>query len=394
MLNLIAPISAELLDIGYTSNAQALSLRMLFTVQQTTNVSGIRGLLAAGMNQLQLPYTVTAWAAELDEHWDISAGQADYKVTLLSRLLTATQVRDVVEIAEGFDLNVTGIRRLTTLQVTEDKQNNPVAGVEISLSLMSRPETSAEAWADNHLAELRKALRVIANADVALQQSVKADSVRGLAVFDMDSTLIQTEVIDELAALVGCSAEVSAITERAMAGELDFKQSLSKRVAMLKGLALDDIQNIESELPLSDGAQRLISSLKKLGFKTAIVSGGFQNFAEPLARRLGIDFVHANQLEVVDGELTGRVVGDIVDAERKALLLNQLAEQESLSLEQTLAVGDGANDLNMLAAAGLGVAYHAKPKVREQADVAIDIAGLDGILYVLGFSDNDLNNSQ
>ena len=209
----------------------------------------------------------------------------------------------------------------------------------------------------------------------------------------MDSTLIQTEVIDQLALAAGVGEEVSAITEAAMNGELDFKESLLRRVALLEGLEEGVLAEIAANLPLTPGADRLIRTLRTLGYKTAILSGGFSFSGEALRRRLGIDFVFANELEIKDGRLTGAVEGEIVDGDRKAALLRQLAEQEGLRLEQTIAVGDGANDLPMLDAAGLGIAFHAKPKVRASAEQVISNLGLDGILYLIGMSDREVQQA-
>jgi phosphoserine phosphatase len=211
--------------------------------------------------------------------------------------------------------------------------------------------------------------------------------------FDMDSTLIQTEVINELAEAAGVGEEVSAITEAAMNGELDFKESLVQRVRLLKGLEESVLGQVAAKLPLTPGAERLIRTLRSLGYRTAILSGGFSFFGKDLQQRLGIDFVYANELELEDGRLTGRVCGEIVDGARKAALLRQLADQAGIRIEQTIAVGDGANDLPMLDAAGLGIAFHAKPKVRASAEQVISNLGLDGILYLIGMSDREVQQA-
>jgi phosphoserine phosphatase len=207
----------------------------------------------------------------------------------------------------------------------------------------------------------------------------------------MDSTLIETEVIDELAHAAGVGEQVAAITERAMQGELDFTESFQQRVALLKGLSGDVLQGIAERLPVTEGAERLISNLKALGYKTAILSGGFNYFGHYLQQKLGIDYVFANELEMEGNVITGRVTGRVVDGQRKAELLRELAEREGIRLEQTIAVGDGANDLPMLSIAGLGIAFRAKPLVRENAKHAISTLGLDGILYLLGYHDRDIN---
>ncbi len=213
---------------------------------------------------------------------------------------------------------------------------------------------------------------------------------RRLVVFDMDSTLIQAEVIDELAKEAGVGAEVAAITAAAMRGELDFRQSLTRRVALLAGLPEETLATVAARIRLTDGAELVTSTLKRLGYKIGILSGGFDYFGRRLQAQLGFDYMHANRLEIVDGRLTGRVVGEIIDGVRKAELLRQIAAAEGLRLEQTIAVGDGANDLPMLSVAGLGVAFHAKPVVRQQASGAISDMGLDGLLYLIGIREREL----
>ena len=225
--------------------------------------------------------------------------------------------------------------------------------------------------------------------DIAFQEDNIYRRNRRLVVFDMDSTLIDAEVIDELAIEAGVGEEVAAITEAAMQGKLDFKQSFEKRLSLLKGLDASVLQSVAERLQLNEGAQHLISTLKKLGYKTAIVSGGFTFFGEYLQKILGVDYVYANQLDVQEGKVTGLVIGDVIDGQRKAELLSELASREGLMLQQVIAVGDGANDLPMLNLAGLGIAFRAKPLVEESAKQAISSLGLDGILYLLGYSDKD-----
>ena len=225
--------------------------------------------------------------------------------------------------------------------------------------------------------------------DVAYQEDSIFRRNRRLVVFDMDSTLIDAEVIDELAIEAGVGEQVAAITEAAMQGEIDFKQSFTQRMALLKGLDTSVLQSVAERLRLNEGAEHLISTLKKLGYKTAIVSGGFTFFGEYLQQRLGVDYVYANQLDIKDGLVTGQVSGDIIDGQRKAELLREIAAKEGLKLQQVIAVGDGANDLPMLGIAGLGIAFRAKPLVKASAEQSISNLGLDGILYLLGYSDKD-----
>ena len=240
---------------------------------------------------------------------------------------------------------------------------------------------------------LRAALMQITQSnpiDLAWQRDNIYRRIRRLVAFDMDSTLIQHEVIDELAREAGVFDRVSGITESAMRGDLDFEQSLTRRVALLKGLPELTLQRVAARLNLTEGAERLISALKSFGYKTAIISGGFAYFGRHLQQRLGIDYVRTNDLEIADGVLTGRVKGEIINAQRKAQLLESIAAQENIALQQTIAVGDGANDLPMLAAAGLGIAFHAKPLVAQSARHKISQLGLDSILYLIGVRDRDL----
>ena len=227
--------------------------------------------------------------------------------------------------------------------------------------------------------------------DFSFQRDDMFRRMRRLICFDMDSTLIQTECIDELAERNGVGAEVRAITESAMRGEIDFKESFTRRVALLKGLDVSVMQDIAEHLPITEGVDRLMSVLKTCGYKIAILSGGFTYFGEYLQRRYGIDYVYANELEIDDnGKLTGRYVGEIVDGHRKAELLKLIAQVEKVNLAQTIAVGDGANDLPMISEAGLGIAFHAKPRVVANAKQSINTIGLDGVLYFLGFKDSYL----
>lgn len=225
--------------------------------------------------------------------------------------------------------------------------------------------------------------------DLAWQEESPFRRQRRLIAFDMDSTLIQTEIIDELALEAGVGQEVADITSKTMHGELDFQTSLVERVALLKGLDAEVLDKVARRMPLAEGADRLISSLKRLGYTVAVISGGFTYFGSYLQQRLGLDYVFANELEIEAGVLTGRLKGDIVDGQKKAELLQRLADSKGLSMDQVVAVGDGANDLPMLNTAGLGIAFHAKPLVRQGAKQSISNVGLDGILYFLGLRDQE-----
>ncbi len=307
-------------------------------------------------------------------------------VTLLGRHISSRHLARVAEVVADHGLNIDNITRLTGRISLRKPEEKHIASVELSI----RGDVPDLTMLHTHFLEAAQALDI----DIAIQEDNIYRRNRRLVCFDMDSTLIQTEVIDELAREAGVVDQVSAITEAAMAGELDFSESFRKRMALLEGLDESVLRGIAERLPITEGAERLIRNLKRFGYKVAILSGGFTYFAEYLQRKLGIDYIFANQLDIRQGKLTGVVKGEIVDGRRKATLLRQLAAQEGISLEQVIAVGDGANDLPMLSIAGLGIAFHAKPVVKEQAQHSITTLGLDAILYLLGMCDRDLAEAE
>jgi phosphoserine phosphatase len=316
------------------------------------------------------------------EEWVNMQGKNRYILTLLGRKLSAKQIAAVTRVVANQGLNIDAIKRLTG-RVPLDEQKASVRSC-IELSMRGTPKHREQMQAE--MMRLSSELGM----DFSLQLDSMYRRMRRLICFDMDSTLIQTECIDELAERAGVGEQVREITERAMRGEIDFKESFTQRVALLKGLDVSVMKDIAENLPITEGVERLMFVLKRYGYKIAILSGGFTYFGEYLQQRFGIDYVYANELEIEDGKLTGRYVGDVVDGKRKAELLKLIAQVEKVDIAQTIAVGDGANDLPMLSEAGLGIAFHAKPKVVANAKQSINTIGLDGVLYFLGFKDSYL----
>ena len=315
------------------------------------------------------------------EGWVEQQGKNRYILTVIGRSLSAKQIAAAARVIRDQGLNIDSIIRLTGRQSVMHPEKNGRACIEFSLR-----------GTPKDLADMQSKLMHL-SADMAFDFSLQKDNMyrrmRRLICFDMDSTLIQTECIDELAERAGVGDKVREITERAMRGEIDFRESFKERVALLKGLDVSVMKDIAEKLPITEGVERLMAVLKRYGYKIAILSGGFTYFGEYLQRKFGIDYMYANELEVDDnGKLTGKYLGDIVDGKRKAELLKLIAQVEKVNLAQTIAVGDGANDLPMISEAGLGIAFHAKPRVVANAKQSINTIGLDGVLYFLGFKDS------
>lgn len=378
---ILSQYDVTILDIGQAVIHNLLSLGMLVRVPETSASAPILKDLLFRAHELGIQIRFEPIAPEDYEAWVRAQGKARHIITLLGQRLEAVHIAAVTEVLASHGLNIDIIHRLSGRIPLQEPGRAPYACVEMSVRGIG---DNADALRARFL-ELSHDTGI----DIAFQQDDLYRRHRRLVAFDMDSTLIQTEVIDELARVAGVGEEVAAITESAMRGELDFKESLRQRLALLKGLDESVMAGIAERLPLSDGAERLLKMLNQLGYKTAIISGGFTYFGRYLQQKLGVDYVFANELEIVDGKLTGGVLGEIVDGEKKAECLRMLAEREGISLRQVVAVGDGANDLPMLRLAGLGIAFRAKPLVKQSAKQALSTVGLDGILYLIGVRDRD-----
>ncbi|MCK9236499.1 MAG: phosphoserine phosphatase SerB [Thiopseudomonas sp.] len=381
IMGVLSQTGVNVLDIGQAVIHDTLSFGILVEIPQDKQAAdALKDVLFTGYKMDQ-QVRFTPVSAQDYQNWVAGQGKSRYIVTLLTRKVTAEQLHRVSAITASYGLNIDHIDRLSGRMPLDTPADQSKGCIEFSVR--GEPED-----VDALRAEFLSVAQEL-NVDIAFQRDTVFRRNRRLAVFDMDSTLIEAEVIDELAKAAGVGEQVAAITERAMQGELDFSASFRERLALLEGLSEKVLQSVGDSLRLTEGAETLFAELKRLGYKTAILSGGFTYFAKQLQAKLGIDYVYANELEIVDGKLTGRAIEPIVDAQRKADLLKELAEKEGLRLEQTIAVGDGANDLPMLGLAGLGVAFRAKPMVKKSARQAISTLGLDGILYLLGYRDRD-----
>ncbi len=380
VMQILARYQAKILDIGQADIHSTLSLGILIRISEHNSGSVMKELLfkatELGVNIGFEPITDDDY-----EDWVNQQGKNRFILTLIGRSLSAGQIEAATRVIAEQGLNIDSILRLTGRISIKNPDKNTRACIEFSL----RGNPTDKAGLQAELMRLSSSMGF----DFSFQRDDMYRRSRRLICFDMDSTLIQTECIDELAERAGVGSQVKAITESAMRGEIDFKESFTRRVALLKGLDVSVMQDIADHLPITEGVDRLMEVLKRCGYKIAILSGGFTFFGEQLQRKFGIDYVYANNLEVDEnGKLTGRFLGDIVDGHRKAELLKLIAQVEKVNLEQTIAVGDGANDLPMLGEAGLGIAFHAKPRVVANAKQSINTIGLDGVLYFLGFKDS------
>lgn len=393
LTSILAKYDASVLDIGQADIHHTLSLGILF--RTTSDVSGeiMKDLLFKAYD-LQVKIRFTPITIEAYESWVNRQGKNRWIITLLGRQLTARHIALVAEVIAEQGLNIDAIQRLTGRPPLTDSVQ--AAGAQAEHSAKACIEFSVRGTPVDREEMQSRFMRIAADEafDISLQEDTMYRRCRRLICFDMDSTLIQTECIDQLAECAGVGDKVREITERAMRGEIDFTESFRERVALLKGLDVNVMEGIAERLPITEGVGRMMEVLKRTGYKTAILSGGFTFFGDYLKRKFGFDYMYANELEVKDGKLTGRYVGDVVDGRRKAELLRLIAQVENVDMAQTIAVGDGANDLPMLSAAGLGIAFHAKPKVKESARQSISTIGIDGVLYFLGFKDSYISPSK
>lgn len=382
LTKILGQANVEILDINQTVIHKTLLLGMLVRIPPNVESTSVLKDLLFTAHHGDLKLRIAPVDDDQYDAWVQRQGKPRFILTLLARRLAAQEIAAVSSVLADQGMNIDIITRLSGRPPRIDDARPRRACVEFSVRGQPKDEDA-----------LRAALMQTTQShpiDIAWQRDNIYRRIRRLVAFDMDSTLIQHEVIDELAREANVYAQVSAITESAMRGELDFDQSLTQRVALLKGLPESTLQRVAARLNLTEGAERLLTALKSFGYKTAIISGGFAYFGRHLQQQLGIDYVRTNDLEIVNGVMTGRVKGEIINAQRKAQLLQEIAAQENISLQQTIAVGDGANDLPMLAAAGLGIAFHAKPLVAQSAKHKISTLGLDSILYLIGVRDRDL----
>ncbi len=379
LTEVLASHNANILDIGQADIHNNLTLGILFQITNNNAGNTIKDLIFKGY-ELDVNVRFQPISNDVYSNWVKMQGKNRYIITILGRKLTARQIASVSKIVANQGMNIDDIKRLTGRIPLDENERAPKACVEFSVR--GTPKNLEEM--QSRFLQLSDEL----DFDISFQEENMFRRTRRLICFDMDSTLIQTEVIDELAERAGVGDKVRAITESAMRGDIDFSESFIQRCALLKGLDVSVLQEIAENMPITEGMDRMMKTLKKVGLKIAILSGGFTYFGNYLKQKYGIDYVYANELEIENGKLTGRHIGDIVDGKRKAELLRLIAQVENVDIRQTVAVGDGANDLPMISVAGLGIAFHAKPKVKETAKQSISTIGIDGILYLLGYKDS------
>lgn len=379
--SLLAEADVNILDIGQAVIHNKLSLGILAETPENIDKPGLFSQLNRALEQLGMAIEFDGVSPHEYEAWTHEQGKPRHILTLLVRKVQARHISAVTQLVASHGLNIDKITRLSGRVPLDHGHDQSKACVEFSL----RGSLPDEKLVRTSMLELSNTLDI----DIAYQEDDMFRRNRRLVVFDMDSTLIEAEVIDELAKVAGVGEQVAAITESAMRGEIDFNESFTRRVGLLKGLDESALTKVAEQLRLTEGTETLMVTLRRLGYKTAILSGGFTYFANRLQKKLGFDYVYANELDISEGVVTGKVTGKIVNGDRKAELLKDIAQRENIALEQVIAVGDGANDLPMLSIAGLGIAFRAKPLVKASARQAISNLGLDSILYLLGISDRE-----
>jgi len=383
LTSILAKYDAFILDIGQANIHKTLTLGILF--RTSTKQSGfiMKELLFAA-SELGVQIRFTPVSRKSYNAWVTRQGKGRYIVTLLGRQINASDIARITAVTAKHGFNIDAIRRLTGRMPLVGK--DPKSRSCIEFSIRGHVDEQTKLAFQNDIMDCTRP-----GLDISFQKDDIYRRSRRLICFDMDSTLVGAECIDELAEKAGVGQQVKAITESAMRGEIDFKESFTRRVALLKGLDVSVMDDIARNLPLNEGLERMMKILKRVGYKTAILSGGFTYFGKYLQQKFGFDYVYANELEVENGKLTGRYVGEVVDGRRKAELLRLLCQFEGIDVAQSVAVGDGANDLPMIGTAGLGIAYHAKPKVKATAEQNLSTVGLDGILYFLGLKDSQID---
>lgn len=370
LMGALAAQQVSLLDVEQVVINDRLTLGVMVSVD--TDPEEVQDVVEQAMGSIGMDVIVEVGGTPAGHR------PSTHAVVLLGSPVTARAFRAVAAELAGQGGNIDSIRGVA---------DYPVTGLELMVSVEGcRNSVAADA-------DLRKGLAGIAaryGVDIAVERGGLARRAKRLVVFDVDSTLIQGEVIEMLAAHAGREAEVAAVTEAAMRGELDFAESLRERVAALEGLDARVLDEVAASLQLTPGARTTIRTLHRLGYRCGVVSGGFRQVIDGLAHDLELDFVRANTLEIVDGKLTGRVIGEIIDRPGKARALRAFADQVGVPMEQTVAVGDGANDIDMLSVAGLGIAFNAKPALREVADAALNHPFLDAVLFILGVTRDEI----